>query len=96
MLFIQYKAVKRFKRWYSQRFGGTLNLLSLDKILAEGLLNHFFLEIRTEQGDQYEPRTLTSYRNGLRRYFLQRDDGPNLTSTVSMNCHRIYLLRDDS
>ena len=28
-------------------------------------------------GEDYEPSTLQSYRNGLRRYFLQRKNGEN-------------------
>ena len=48
---------------------------------ATELLKHFFLEIgdtRKETfGEEYEPATLTAYRKGLRRYFLERRTGEN-------------------
>ena len=48
---------------------------------APVLLKHFFLEIgdtRKETfGEEYEPATLTAYKKGLRRYFLERREGEN-------------------
>ena len=52
---------------------------SMNKTNASDLLKHFFLEIRDTRkdslGEEYEPSTLSTYRNGLRRYFLERKDG---------------------
>ena len=48
--------------------------------MAVSLLKDFFLEIRDtrpgKEGNEYEPVTLTTYRNGLRRYFLERKVPP--------------------
>ena len=53
---------------------------------AVELLKHFFLEIRdTRKGtfsEEYEPATLTAYRKGLRRYFLERREGENFDISV--------------
>ena len=71
-------AVRRLKSWYLQRYGKALNLSTVTKETANSLLTHFFLEIRdTRKGKEnaeYEPGTLTTYRNALRRYFLDRPE----------------------
>ena len=43
------------------------------------LLKHFFLEIRQKgknKGQEYEPGSLQTYRNSIRRYFLERKCPP--------------------
>ena len=68
-----------FEAWYNDRYGKKLVLSSINKTNASDLLKHFFLEIRDTRkdslGEEYEPSTLSTYRNGLRRYFLERKDG---------------------
>ena len=48
---------------------------------ATELLKHFILEIRDTRratfGEEYGPATLTAYKKGLRRYFLERREGEN-------------------
>ena len=48
---------------------------------AAELLKHFFLEISDTRketfGEEYEATTLTAYRKGLRRFFLERREGEN-------------------
>ncbi|KAK3730140.1 hypothetical protein QZH41_015850, partial [Actinostola sp. cb2023] len=65
-------AIRRFKSWYKEKYGEEVNLEQISK--------HFFLETRqttTEnKGKEYEPGTLQTYRNGLRRYFLERQCPP--------------------
>ena len=72
-------AVRRLEAWYNDRYGKELVLSSINKTNASDLLKHFFLEIRDTRkdslGEEYEPSTLSTYRNGLRRYFLERKDG---------------------
>ena len=72
-------AVRRLQAWYNERYGKELVLTSINKANASNLLSHFFLEIRDTRketlGEEYEPSTLTTYRNGLRRYFLERKEG---------------------
>ena len=72
-------AVRRLEAWYKDRYGKKLVLSSINKTNASDLLRHFFLEIRDTRkdslGEEYEPSTLSTYRNGLRRYFLERKDG---------------------
>ena len=72
-------AVRRLEAWYNDRYGRKLVLSSINKTNASDLLKHFFLEIRDTRkyglGEEYEPSTLSTYRNGLRRYFLERKDG---------------------
>lgn len=73
-------SVRRFKKWYKDKTGKSLDMNSLTKQLAVELLKDFFLEIRDtrpgKEGNEYEPVTLTTYRNGLRRYFLERKCPP--------------------
>ncbi|KAK3736572.1 hypothetical protein QZH41_003146 [Actinostola sp. cb2023] len=73
-------AVRRFKSWYKEKYGEELNLEQISKNEAPKLLKHFFLEIRQttkeNKGKEYEPGTLQTYRNGLRRYFLERQCPP--------------------
>ena len=72
-------AVRRLEAWYNDRYGKKLVLSSINKTNASDLLKHFFLEIRDTRKDslreEYEPSTLSTYRNGLKRYFLERKDG---------------------
>lgn len=73
-------SVRRFKKWYKDKTGKSLDMNALTKQLAVELLKDFFLEIRDtrpgKEGNEYEPVTLTTYRNGLRRYFLERKCPP--------------------
>ncbi|KAK3729478.1 hypothetical protein QZH41_007437 [Actinostola sp. cb2023] len=73
-------AVRRFKSWYKEKYGEEVNLEQISKNEAPKLLKHFFLEIRQttkeNKGKEYEPGTLQTYRNGLRRYFLERQCPP--------------------
>ena len=70
--------MRRLMTWHTQRYGKTLNLSTVTKQTANNMLKHFFLEIRdTRKGkerEKYEPGTLATYRNGLRRYFLERPE----------------------
>lgn len=72
-------AIRRFEAWYHERYGEEINLPNVNKTNASYLLKHFFLEIRDTRkdrvGEEYEPSTLQTYRNGLRRYFLERNTG---------------------
>ena len=65
-------AIRRFQAWYHEQFGQEINTAKVDKVIASKLLPHFCLEIRNTKkrslGEDYEPSTLQSYRNGLRRY----------------------------
>lgn len=69
-------SVRRLQSWYMEKYQTELNLNSISKTEAPRLLKHFFVEIRQttneNKGKEYEPGTLQTYRNGLRRYFLER------------------------
>ena len=73
-------AVRRLEQWYKEKHGEELDLNTIGKEQAPALLKHFFLEIRQmgngNKGKEYEPGTLQTYRNGLRRYFLDRPCPP--------------------
>ena len=62
------------------KYGTGLDLNSISKTEAPELLKHFFVEIRKtkkdDEGKEYEPGSLQTYRNGLRRYFLLRPCPP--------------------
>ena len=74
-------ALRRLSSWYLERYSEEIQLRDPNKDNTGSLLKHFFLEIRDTRkqtfGEEYEPATLTSYRNGLRRYFLYRREGEN-------------------
>ena len=62
-------AVRRLEAWYNDRYGRKLVLSSINKTNASDLLKHLFLEIDTRKdslGEEYEPSTMSTYRNGLR------------------------------
>ena len=71
-------AVRRLQAWYNDRYGKSLELASINKTNASGLLKHFFLEIRDTRkdrlGEEYEPSTLSTYRNGLKRFLFEEKD----------------------
>lgn len=73
-------SVRRFKRWYKERFNKEIDMNTVNSFNAPELLKDFFLDIRDTRpgrvGNEYEPVTLTTYRNGLRRYFLYRKVPP--------------------
>lgn len=73
-------SVRRFRKWYKDKFAKNLDMNRVDRTMAISLLKDFFLEIRDtrpgKEGNEYEPVTLTTYRNGLRRYFLERKVPP--------------------
>jgi hypothetical protein len=73
-------SVRRFKSWYEEKYGRELDLDKVSKQNAPQLLKFFFLEIRQttkeNKGKVYEPGILQTYRNGLRRYFLERPCPP--------------------
>ena len=73
-------AVRRLESWYVAKYGTGLDLNSISKTEAPELLQHFFVEIRKtkkdDEGKEYEPGSLQTYRNGLRRYFLLRPCPP--------------------
>ena len=66
-------SVRRLQSWFKEKHGKQINLDAISKQEAPQLLKHFFLEIRQttkeNKGKEYEPGTLQTYRNGLRRYF---------------------------
>ena len=66
--------------WFKEKHGKQINLDVFSKQEAPQLLKHFFLEIRQttkeNKGKGYQPGTLQTYRNGLRRYFLGRPCPP--------------------
>ncbi|KAK3740642.1 hypothetical protein QZH41_000145 [Actinostola sp. cb2023] len=73
-------SIRRFKSWYEEKHGIEPDLNTVSKKEAPQLLKHFFLEIRQtgndNRGKEYEPGTLQTCRNGLRRYFLERPCPP--------------------
>ena len=73
-------SVRRLQSWFKEKHGKQINLDAISKQEAPQLLKHFFLEIRQttkeNRGKEYEPGTLQTYRNGLRRYFLERPCSP--------------------
>ena len=73
-------SVRRFKKWYKDKYGKSIDMNKLGKTTAVEMLKDFFIEIRDtrpgKEGNEYEPVTLTTYRNGLRRYFLERKVPP--------------------
>ena len=73
-------AIRRLQAWYKERHGSDLDLNKISKKEAPQLLKHFFVEIRQTtkdgKGKEYEPGSLQTYRNGLRRYFLDRPCPP--------------------
>ena len=73
-------SVRRLQSWFKEKHGKQINLDAISKQEAPQLLKHFFLEIRQttkeNKGKEYEPGTLQTYRNGLRRYFLKRPCPP--------------------
>ena len=73
-------AVRRFRSWYEEKHHKELDLNKVSKQEAPQLLTHFFLEIRQtgkeNKGKEYKPGSLQTYRNGLRRYFLERPCPP--------------------
>eukprot|EP00794_Sanderia_malayensis_P015824 gene15824-17420_t len=73
-------SVRRFKKWYREKYVKSIDMNTINKFNAPELLKDFFLEIRDTRpgrvGNEYEPVTLTTYRNGLRRYFLYRKVPP--------------------
>ena len=74
-------SVRRLQSWYFEKYKTELKLNSISTTEAPQLLKHFFVvEIRQtgkeNKGKEYEPDSLQIYRNGLRRYFLQRPCPP--------------------
>ena len=73
-------SVRRLQSWYLEKYKKELNLNSISTTEAPQLLKHFFVEIRQtgkeNKGKEYEPGSLQTYRNVLRRYFLQRPCPP--------------------
>ena len=73
-------SVRRLQSCFKEKHGKQINLDAISKQEAPQLLKHFFLEIRQttkeNKGKEYEPGTLQTYRNGLRRYFLERPCPP--------------------
>ena len=66
--------------WYNKQYSKKLVLTNINKANAtDRAIEAFFLEIwdtrKESLGEEYEPSTLTTYRNGLRRYFLEWKDG---------------------
>ena len=73
-------SVRRLQSWFKDKHGKQINLDAISEQEAPQLLKHFFLEIRKttkeNKGQEYEPGTLQTDRNGLRRYFLERPCPP--------------------
>lgn len=73
-------SVRRLKKWYKDKYGKSIDMNIVTRQMAMEMLKDFFLEIRDtrpgKEGNEYEPVTLTTYRNGLRRYFLERKCPP--------------------
>ena len=73
-------AVRHLESWYVAKYETGLDLNSISKTEELQLLKHVFIEIRNtkkdDEGKEYEPGPLQTYRNGLRRYFLLRPCPP--------------------
>ena len=69
-------ALRRPMTWHIQRYGKSFKLSTVTKQITNDILQFFFLEIRDtrkgKEGEKYKSGTLTTNRNGLRRYFLER------------------------
>ena len=80
-------SVRRLQSWHIVKYQFELNLNSISKTEAPRLLKHFLIEIRQttneNKGKEYEPGTLQTYRNGLRRYFLERVRPPASVTTLT-------------
>ena len=65
----------RLQSWFKEKHSKQINLDAVSKQEAPQLLKRFFLEVRQatkeNRGKEYEPGILQTYRNGLRRYFLE-------------------------
>ena len=81
-------SVRRLQSWFKEKHGKQINLDAISKQEAPQLLKHFFLEIRQttkeNKGKEYEPGTLQTYRNGLRRYFLERPCPPATSTSKNL------------
>jgi len=81
-------SVRRLQSLFKEKQGKQINLDAISKQEAPKLLKHFFLEIRRttkeNKGKEYEPGTLQTYRNGLRRYFLERPCPPATSTSKNL------------
>ena len=64
-------AIRRLQQWYISKYVSELQLNKISKKDVPQLLKYFFVEIRQttkeKKRGEYEPDSLQTYRNGLRR-----------------------------
>ena len=88
-------AVRRVQPWYNNRYSQTLELTCINKTNPFVLLKHFFLQIRDTRkdriGEENEPSTLGTYRNGVKEIFSSKEKTANLSTS-----ERTKMLRRSS
>ena len=90
-------SVRRLQSWYLEKHKTELNLNRITTTEAPQLLKHFFVvEIRQTGKEskvkEYEPGSLQTYCNGLRRYFLQRPCPPAPDNFDSENFEEVVAV----
>ena len=91
------KSVHLLQSCFQENHGKQINLDAISKQEAPPLLKHFFLAIRQtikeNKGNEYEPETLQTYRNGLLRNFLERQCPPVVDNFDLEKIYRDWVRR---
>ena len=87
-------SVRSLQSWYLEKYKTELNLNSISKAESPKLLKHFFRQTgkKKNKGKEYERGSLQTYRNGLRRYFLQRPWAPAPDNFVIENFEEVFAM----
>lgn len=84
--------VKKFLRFLQDEpYSEKRSLCELSPAELDNYLSHFLLEIRKSDGEEYEPDSLTSYRNSIDRYLREKDYRYSLVESRELSKHREIL-----
>lgn len=84
--------VRKFKTFLeAEPYKETRKLTDIPPNELDNYLCHFLLEIRKADGQNYEPDSLTSFRNSIDRYLRENSYGFSLVENIEFTKHREVL-----
>ena len=82
---------KTFLTFIQRKYSETRSLTEIPPNILHSYLSHFIMEVRKADGGEYEPDSLTSFRNSIQRFLTQQQYRYSLIDSREFSKHREVL-----
>lgn len=83
--------IRKFTKFIEEAYSEKRNITNINTYQLDNYLCHFLLEIRKPDGSEYEPDSLTSFRNSIDRHLRQERYKYSLVNSLEFSKHREIL-----